>query len=105
MKHKQSTELVREKKTLNKMLSIYCHGVHKESAICPSCSALAVYAEQRIDKCRYGMEKPSCSTCKTHCFAGDKRNRIRIVMRYAGPRMLLYDPLAALQHMLRRNQK
>ena len=29
------------------------------------------------------------------------KERMRLVMRYAGPRMLLYHPMAALQHLWR----
>jgi hypothetical protein len=42
-----------------------------------------------------------------HCYRAQQRERIRRVMRYSGPRMLLAHPLLALLHLLdaRRAQK
>jgi len=53
------------------------------------------------EPCRYGPLKGSCKQCTVHCYAPAQREKIRAVMRYAGPRMLLYHPLEALWHLLR----
>ena len=55
----------------------------------------------RTETCRYGPLKGSCKQCTVHCYAPAQREKIRAVMRYAGPRMLLYHPLEALRHLLR----
>ena len=34
-----------------------------------------------------------------HCYQPAMRAQIRQVMRFAGPRMLLHDPVAAFQHL------
>lgn len=70
--------------------------------LCPACAALRAYALRRLDACRFGAAKPPCERCPIHCYAPACREQIRAVMRYAGPRMLLYAPLDALWHLLRR---
>lgn len=45
-------------------------------------------------------EKTFCAHCKVHCYKPEMRERIRQVMRYSGPRMIIYDPKTALWHML-----
>lgn len=44
--------------------------------------------------------KTFCSNCKVHCYKPEMREKIRQVMRFAGPWMLLYHPGAAIRHML-----
>lgn len=45
-------------------------------------------------------EKKNCNQCPNHCYAPDKREEIRAVMRFSGPRMLLVHPVAAIRHLL-----
>ena len=56
--------------------------------LCPECAALLDYALRRLDSCRFGNDKPSCRKCPVHCYRADMRERIRTVMRWAGPRMI-----------------
>ena len=37
--------------------------------------------------------------CPVHCYEAAMRERVRQVMRYAGPRMLLRHPILALLHL------
>ena len=69
--------------------------------LCPECAALLDYALRRLDSCRFGNGKPSCRKCPVHCYRADMRERIRTVMRWAGPRMMLHHPMAATKHLLR----
>ena len=92
--------------TSRKMLEIYCHDVHREEnasramgEICPECQELFAYVQQRIAKCPHMEHKTFCSQCKTHCYAPVRREQIKRVMRYSGPRMLKYSPLQALKHI------
>ena len=71
------------------------------SPLCPECAALLDYALRRLDSCRFGNGKPSCRKCPVHCYRADMRERIRTVMRWAGPRMIFHHPLAATRHLLR----
>ena len=94
-----SHRLERERRTVTVMIAMYCRGVHKAESLCPDCADLQAYALDRLDKCRFGEEKPTCANCTVHCYATEKRDRVRAVMRYAGPRMLLRHPLLALMHL------
>ena len=71
------------------------------SPLCPECAALLDYALRRLDSCRFGNGKPSCRKCPVHCYRADMRERIRTVMRWAGPRMIFHHPMAAARHLLR----
>lgn len=74
---------------------------HSTRPICPECAALLDYAHRRLDSCRFGNGKPSCRKCPVHCYRADMRERIRTVMRWAGPRMIFSHPMAATRHLLR----
>ena len=74
---------------------------HNTRPLCPECAALLDYALRRLDSCRFGNGKPSCRKCPVHCYRADMRERIRTVMRWAGPRMIFHHPLAATRHLLR----
>ena len=83
------------------MIQLYCNAFHSESVdICEQCGDLESYALARIDKCPFGNSKPSCSKCEIHCYEDNMREKIKIVMRYSGPRMIIFHPLYALVHIL-----
>lgn len=90
-----------ERDVVSQMIGIYCHDNHEtpKGALCDDCARLEEYARKRVDKCRYGEEKTFCAHCETHCYRPDMREKIRAVMRYAGPRMLLHHPVAAIRHL------
>ena len=93
--------LLRERRTVAVMMELRCHDLHGvEEGLCHDCSTLGAYADYRLDKCPYGDEKPTCVNCPIHCYARDERERMKQVMRYAGPRMLLRHPILAIRHML-----
>jgi len=92
--------------TIEAMIRIYCRDLHSGGpGLCPSCNDLLRYAEERLRRCPYGKDKPACSRCPVHCYRPDERNRIREVMRYAGPRMWRRHPLLAIRHGLRQWRK
>ncbi|MEA3450439.1 MAG: nitrous oxide-stimulated promoter family protein [Bacteroidota bacterium] len=83
-----------EKKTVYQMIEIYCQAHHKtKNVLCDSCQEIYDYAVLKSDKCPFGKNKPVCSKCKVHCYKSDRRDEIRIIMRYSGPRMLFYHPI------------
>lgn len=90
----------REKITIRQMIELYCRRKEKNTALCDTCNDLLAYAFKRLDACRYGNEKCSCKKCPTHCYTPAYRAKIREVMRYSGPRMILRHPIAALRHLL-----
>ena len=90
----------KEKRTVAQMVRIYCFLKHKQSrGLCDECSSLLTYAHKRLDGCMFGDEKPACAKCKVHCYQSAMRERIRIVMRFSGPRMLFYHPIMAIRHL------
>jgi len=91
----------REKRTVRAMVEIYCAGHHggRRGRPCDACRELLDYSHDRLDRCPYGDEKPSCKSCPVHCYRPDPRERMREVMRYAGPRMLWRHPWLALAHL------
>ncbi len=93
-----------EARTVYKMILIYCRSMHgtKNNELCPECSQLMAYARQRIEKCPWGENKPVCSECKVHCYKPEKRENIKVIMRFSGPRMLTRSPLLAVRHMFRK---
>lgn len=88
----------REKRTVGLMIALYCRRQHGSAALCPDCQELLAYAEKKLDGCRYGDSKAVCKKCPTHCYAPAYREKIRAVMRFSGPRMILYHPGSALRH-------
>jgi hypothetical protein len=58
------------------------------------------YVSLRLDRCRFGKDKPTCAKCPVHCYQSDRREQIKAVMRYAGPRMMLEHPWLSLWHLL-----
>lgn len=94
-------ELLTEFKTVRAMMIIYCRAHHDSSGeLCQACSQLLDYAETKLDRCPYGQQKPTCNQCPIHCYKAEQKEQMRLVMRYAGPRMLLPHPLLAIRHLL-----
>lgn len=62
--------------------------------------ALNAYAEKRLDKCVFGEEKPACKQCPVHCYQPIKREEMKQVMRWAGPRMLWRHPILTIRHLI-----
>lgn len=95
-----------EQQTIKLMITLYCRKRHStEGELCNSCKALETYALRRLEQCRYGEDKPTCAKCPRHCYRSDYKKRIRIVMRYSGPRMMIYHPLHAIRHFVKERQK
>lgn len=92
-----------ESRTVRAMILIYCRA-HHHGAVdepCARCAELLAYAEARIAHCPFGIDKPVCNKCKVHCYNPAKREEIKRVMRFAGPRMLARHPIMAIRHMVR----
>ena len=93
--------LARERQTIAAMIGCYCEGHHHvNTALCPDCRGLLDYAAVRLERCRFGVEKPICVKCPVHCYQRARREQVKAVMRYAGPRMLWRHPILSLRHWL-----
>ncbi|MHB9022946.1 MAG: nitrous oxide-stimulated promoter family protein [Armatimonadota bacterium] len=94
--------LAQELALVARMAHCYCEGQHgsKRDELCADCQALLAYVEQRLARCPYGTEKPNCKDCSIHCYRPEERQRIKDVMRYAGPRLLGRGDFGAIKHVL-----
>lgn len=96
------TKIEREKETIKLMIEIYCLKNHKseKGVLCNECKELLEYAHKRLDNCKFGNEKSTCSRCPIHCYKKDMKEKIKKVMKFSGPRLLIYKPLAVIRHAL-----
>ena len=93
--------LPREWQTITAMIRCYCRDHHDTgTTLCPECQGLQDYAAVRLERCHFGSEKPVCVKCPVHCYQPARREQVRVVMRYAGPRMLWQHPILSLRHWL-----
>ena len=91
----------REKKTVAFMIALYCRKNHgTKGTLCPECEELKQYAMSRSDHCPFMETKTFCSNCRVHCYKPEMREKIRQVMRFSGPRMMLYHPVMAVRHVI-----
>jgi hypothetical protein len=93
--------LSRERETIASMIELYCRAHHDfQDGPCPDCEALRDYAFRRLDRCPFGPEKSTCAKCPVHCYKPEMRAKVKEVMRYAGPRMILHHPVLSLLHTI-----
>ena len=101
MTHQHHQRMAREHKTITLMIDIYCKSYHRpEHGLCQDCRKLQDYANARLEKCPFQENKTTCVTCHVHCYEPEMREKIKNVMRYSGPRMLLRHPVLMLYHLL-----
>ena len=93
----------REKLTVGQMIGIYCarhHDRRDGETLCDECRELLAYTHRRLELCPKYDAKSSCRKCEIHCYTPAKREKIREVMRYVGPRMIFSHPFSALRHLI-----
>ena len=82
----------KEQYVVEEMIRLYCRKKHPKE-------------KQRSQKCPFMEEKTFCANCKVHCYKPEMREQIRQVMRFSGPRMLLYHPVLAIWHLVCSNKE
>ena len=99
---KRFVRRARELKTIETMVRMYCRGHRHQgrTPLCSDCGALFDYAKRRLERCVFGDAKPTCANCVVHCYKADMREQMRVVMRWAGPRMMLRHPVMAIVHLI-----
>ncbi len=94
----------KEKQVVNLMIRLYCRKQHSgekdADGLCEECRRLSEYASRRVDHCPFMETKTFCSNCRVHCYKPEMREKIRQVMRFSGPRMMLYHPVMAVRHVI-----
>ncbi len=92
--------MTRELLTIDSMIRLYCRLNHGTGdGLCAGCAELQEYTHARLERCPFTPDKPTCAKCTVHCYKTDRREQIRAVMRFAGPRMLLRHPILAVRHL------
>ena len=98
--------LHREMKTIEIMVKLFCRKNHQNgSGLCRECSEVLDYTNLRIIKCPYKENKPACNTCTIHCFKNTFKEKVREIMAFSGPRMMIYHPVYAFLHILDKHRK
>ena len=94
----------REQYVVEEMIRLYCRKNHSDrertGELCAACRELSDYAKERSRRCPFMEQKTFCANCRVHCYRPEKREAIRQVMRFSGPRMLFYHPFLALWHLI-----
>jgi hypothetical protein len=89
-----------ERRTAKAMVEIYCEAHHGPNGPCADCAELVSYVYERLARCPFGDDKPTCFNCPVHCYRKDRREQIRDVMRFSGPRMMKRHPFLAILHLV-----
>lgn len=92
--------ILREKLTIYKMIALYERRNPDAISDPEHYQALYGYAVKRLDKCVFGEEKPACKQCPVHCYQAAKREEMKQIMRWAGPRMLWRHPILTVRHLI-----
>lgn len=90
----------REKLTIHRMIALYAKSCPDAVSDPEHYRSLNAYANKRLDKCVFGEAKPACKQCPVHCYQPAKREEMKQVMRWAGPRMLWRHPLLTVHHLI-----
>lgn len=91
----------RESTIVKEMISMFCQSNHKTNGkLCDDCQALTSYSEKRLQTCTFGEWKPVCKECPIHCYSTIRREQMRKVMQWTGPRMIYRKPLFAIVHII-----
>ncbi|ETT55151.1 MULTISPECIES: nitrous oxide-stimulated promoter family protein [unclassified Paenibacillus] len=95
----EGPKIRKEKIIASKMIHIYCKRKHHGQELCEECRNLNEYVMTRLSCCKFGEEKTACAKCPIHCYTPVYRTKIKGVMRFSGPWMLLYHPLESIRHI------
>jgi hypothetical protein len=92
-----------EIKIVNQMIALYCRKHHSHlDGLCAECIELVEYSEKRVQRCPIKQKKPVCNNCTVHCYKEEMRQKIIIVMRFSGPRMIFYYPASAMRYLTKK---
>jgi hypothetical protein len=94
------SRIQREKLTIRKMISLYQRRCPDAQHDDEHYANLYAYAVKRLDRCVFGTEKPACKQCPVHCYQPAKREEMKQIMRWSGPRMLWRHPILTVCHLI-----
>lgn len=93
----------KDRRTLEAIGRIYCRGNHADAVkdgagMCPECREAIEQTLSRAASCPHGHEG-NCQDCETHCQRGEAQERIKVIMRYAAPRMTFRHPIMTFEYL------
>ena len=94
-----TTRIISEEKTIIVMISMFCQDNHGSNILCEDCAGVQDYALKRLEFCPFQEGKTTCAQCPIHCYKPGMREKIRVIMRYSGPRMVFRHPVLAIMHL------
>lgn len=96
----QGPKILFEKKTVQAMIDIYYKQFHDKDHLIEK-KDVQNYAMARLSHCQFGEDKPTCKVCPVHCYKKSYKEKMQIIMRYSGPRMMIYHPLMSVEHFVK----
>lgn len=94
------TKIEKEKQIIAQMVQLYCRRKLHTHEMPAEYAELIDYAHRRLAHCKFGEQKRACKKCPIHCYAPQKRQLMRQVMRWCGPRMIFWHPIITIKHYL-----
>ena len=73
----------------NKIFNIYDMNIE----YCTACGFC-----EKTGFCKFKDEKTSCRRCPIHCYKKDMKQKVKEVMKFSGPRLILYRPVEFIKH-------
>ena len=109
MTNPRSTQSEKDLRTLRAIGCMYCKAHHASSVkgphgLCEECTATVAFTHERTKNCPYGHAH-NCQDCTTKCNRGQQQQRVKAMMRYAAPRMLLRHPLMTMDYLSKKLRK
>ncbi|MGA2297088.1 MAG: nitrous oxide-stimulated promoter family protein [FCB group bacterium] len=95
----------REKLTIKNMIILYCRYNHKTETLCNECKEIMDYAMNRLERCPFHDDKPTCLQCTVHCYREKEKQEVKEIMRFSGPKMLFSHPVMAVFHLIDNKKK
>ena len=95
---KKKSVIQYEKHVVLLMIMIYGRHCLHQKLLSKPLRELARYCFDRLDHCRFGEEKGPCKRCPIHCYSKQRREEIKKIMRWSGPRMIFLAPYQAFRH-------
>ncbi len=89
-----------ERKTVQAMIDIY-YKQFKDDEHNLEKLDVESYAMKRLSYCQFGEEKPTCKVCPVHCYKKSYKEKLQQIMRYSGPRMMIYHPIMSMEHLIK----
>ncbi len=97
------TNAEKDRQTLEAIGFIYCRAHHLDEpkdaqGLCPSCREAIEGTLLKTLQCPYN-HAGNCQDCTIHCQRGESQARIKTIMAYAAPRMLLRHPVMTARYL------